>query len=285
MELNSHVKNLSTEVSLLRNHVAVLEARLDSNTNATIPKSCHLDTTNEVLSLPTSPSRTTTQAVQIDVTNTTQAVQIEDNNPLSNAQQPTEEETFEPTASSDFRLDGRQRKNIIRGISATKRDDSNGTGNSDFKVKGVDKKILHSVYIGQLHKNTTTKNLRLHLTHIGVSHVSDVQDLKCTIPGQSSFCVTVDSESDKKVIFNELKWPENTRIRDYRPKRRPHAAHNNRQLRSATQTQKPHRAPMNPRGHSKTDRPRYNNYQRRSYDTYATRERNSDYNDSYYNHW
>ena len=51
---------------------------------------------------------------------------------------------------------------------------------------------LKSIYVGRLSAKTTINSLNNHLQQQGITQISDIVDLKCKIPGQSSFCIVAD---------------------------------------------------------------------------------------------
>ncbi len=73
-----------------------------------------------------------------------------------------------------------------------------------------------SVYIGKLGNDPIQDMLTDHLNDIGVSQVSDVIKLNCTVGNQASFCVIVDNDTSEAAIYDPTKWPQGVCIRPYK---------------------------------------------------------------------
>ena len=73
-----------------------------------------------------------------------------------------------------------------------------------------------AIYLGNMANNTTDVHIRDHLRAIGVSNVSDVLNLKCRINGQTSFCVSVDTQNDEDIMYKPENWPTGVRVRPFK---------------------------------------------------------------------
>ena len=133
-----------------------------------------------------------------------------------------------------FRHTSMERRNILRKnrrrkkLSLHNRKELNtgsdviGNSDSEYKIKAATNHATEPshtflVYIGKLAKETDEQLLRTHLRDIGIKNadIADVMKLKCKANNETSFCVSLNSEEAKCVVFDINKWPIGVRIRTF----------------------------------------------------------------------
>ncbi len=130
--------------------------------------------------------------------------------------------------ANEYHLQPQQRREAIRGTSFTssQRREIQGSSSSALRIQGATSRVtgdsqqLRSIYIGQLHEDTTPEMIRDHLNDISVSEISDVIKLNSRVQHQASFCVIVDNETSELAMYNPDKWPPGVRIRPYKERSR-----------------------------------------------------------------
>jgi viroplasmin and RNaseH domain-containing protein len=254
--LTTVVSNLSGEVVLLREKMALLELRLAPDTQIPLVTEVNsqvaTDNSNNDDSERTQTDAIPTQPDNMANTSVEQSSTIQD--PVVRATpQISDTGILAPSVSSetsDFRLPERQRRQIRRGfnIQPSTRSEIIGTVSGEFSITGVtgnQTNNIRTIYVGKVKVQTSHNDIRRHLREIGVSHISDVIQLPCRVPGEASFCVTVDAESDEEIIFNADNWPTGVRIRSYKERSAARVSQSQGQrLPSNSWQQNNHRRPM-----------------------------------------
>ena len=126
---------------------------------------------------------------------------------------------------SQFTLPKDQRAKIKEGraFNGSHRQEVTGTGAQLSSIEGIDSDSnaidsLKSIYVGRLSSKTTTDSLNRHLREQGINQISDIIDLKCRTPGQSSFCIVADNTITEEAIYNARIWPIGAKIRPFKKK-------------------------------------------------------------------
>ena len=129
-----------------------------------------------------------------------------------------------------FRHSNKERKNILKGKKITRdgQPESSVT-HKRFKIeaastniRNVTRSLTHLIYIGHLSKGTNKESLTEHLIYIGVRNedIADILQLKCRNQNERSFCVSINSDQGKDLIYDvKSNWPNGVRVRTYKPSR------------------------------------------------------------------
>ena len=130
-------------------------------------------------------------------------------------------------SNSQFSLQRDQRQKALNGkaFTGSDRPEVQGTATRTMSIESVSvkaqesaMKIPKSVYVGRLSANTTVVSLRKHLGEEGIINISDIIDLKCRSPDQTSFCIIADDPSVEEALYDPTKWPRGTKIRPFKQK-------------------------------------------------------------------
>ena len=172
--------------------------------------------------LATAPAENTQNNVQ-DVSQVASTTAPEERNRTVNgSDRPGTTETRNPGGGDQgFALPQHQRKQAKQGRLFT---EVHGSATRTLTISGVANQTQtttrpRSVYIGKLSDSTTPITLRQHPREVGAHDITDVIDLKCKIPGRSSFCVIVDSQQSEDVLYNANNWPLGAKVRPYKEKK------------------------------------------------------------------
>ena len=231
-DLTEVVRNLQTEIRGLQQQL-VQSKRLNdqSEPQEPVPSTSHAVTvpltspgtdTNVDSSIQPPPQRRNSDA---------DSATANDNGPPQSPPQRHNSDA-EPTSNtrntnppSQFTLPKVQREKIKEGraFNGSHRQEVTGTGAQLPSIEGVDNDnysidSLKSIYVGRLSSKTTTESLNRHLREQGVNQISDIIDLKCRTPGQSSFCIVADNTTTEEAIYNARIWPIGAKIRPFKKK-------------------------------------------------------------------
>jgi hypothetical protein len=215
--LTGVVKSLTTEVSTLREKIALLETRI-SRQSAT----SHNNTEQQILTEPveTEPKTVTIEDGSSELADESSAESDHDGH-SGVTQEEAEEDSDEDL--TNFRLSSHQRRKIRKGnikVVASQRNATEGKSNGTFRIQAANKgrQGIKAIYIGNMQQSTTDRNIRQHLRDIGVLNVSDVIKLSRREAKTVSFCVSVDTQQDEDRIYNSDNWPRGIQIRPFREK-------------------------------------------------------------------
>ena len=140
--------------------------------------------------------------------------------------------------SRGFQHSRGERKKIIRGLfqgNQTKSAKSEAKS-PHSTIKAVSHKVKAAepqqpanktclLYVGRLAEDTTEESLREHIRETGLNNtdVADVIKLKCKQPGQTSFCVSLNTKKAENSLYALMKWPSGVKVRPYKPARKVHS--------------------------------------------------------------
>ena len=127
----------------------------------------------------------------------------------------------------EFRHSSTERKRIQKGNiglrAAVSQNDIRGTSENQHCISAAKQSPNNTllVYVGNLDTATSEKDLRKHLANMQIQNVSDVIKLTGKYSSRyASFCVSCNSETEMKNMFNTELWPMGVLVRPFRPSRR-----------------------------------------------------------------
>ena len=199
VSLKTVIRDLQQEVTDLKSHVILLDAKLANGDPNPAAAAGEPPTTTNVI-VPATQEQTATETL-----NTGEDVNPPPHNNLHNFQLPRDHQ-----------------KNIIRngtGITS-QRPGIVGSSIDSLSFSGTSvprRSQIRSIYVGNCTVATSAAAVRTHLGTIGLSEsVLDIQPLTTRYSDMKSFCVTLNSvEAENKA--NESVWPNNVAVRPYRP--------------------------------------------------------------------
>ena len=246
-DLKKVIADLKTEIQELRNEVSNLKSRntdrLDEGNRdiEALENDDHTHVQDSESNADTNQADTRNEEHQPNtILINTASNPAEDSHP-STSNAPNQMNTSsQQRQNQGFQLPRSQRSSAVKGQRFTakvQRPEICGASTSAMFIKGTEPhqppstfdtelNQPRSIYVGRLAPDVTTEKLRRHLQSNNISRVSDIIKLNCRNPEQSSFCVIVDDETTETALFDPLKWPKNTRVRQYTPNKNAKKANN-----------------------------------------------------------
>ena len=201
VSLKTTIRDLQQEVTELKTHVILLDAKLANGDPNPASAADEPPTTINVI-VPATQEQTATETLS-----TGENVNHPPHNNLDNFQLPR----------------GHQKK-IIRDGTGTisQRPGIVGSSIDSLSFSGTSvprRNQIRSIYVGNCTVTTSAAAVRTHLGTIGLSEsVLDIQPLTTRYSDMKSFCVTLNSVDAENTAYESV-WPNNVAVRPYRPPR------------------------------------------------------------------